>query len=1073
VLVEAQGYRPAAHTKVTLDGTGSLLERFTLEPGASTEAVTEESPRERLKSSESQISGALVRRDLDILPQVSHLPLPLAVLQPGIQIRGGDPTFSVVNGTWQRSNNLILDGMEINDPVDPHLGISAIAANLDSVDQMAIVTSGGKAEYGRNAGAQVIMTTRSGGTRWAGSAFDYFRNKALNANDFFNNSSNLPKPQFTQNIYGGTIGGPVAQDKTFLFGSYQGRHTTQDIVRTRTVLTSTAKTGVFQWYSPGTTTLNSFDIAKNDPRKLGIDPKIAALVAQLPDPNITSVGDGLNTSGYHFNNPNNSDDDQVTVRADHSLSDTHRLFLRGSFARSSAVDSLNGADATYPDLPAGTSDQRQWGLAFGSDWTLSPTAVNQIRAGYTSGRISLGRPNRVAGPMLLANSWTNPLDPSFAKWRNSPVIEVADNLSLIRGSHSFKAGANFRYTSQESHDESGIYPNVTFTRNNGNAVPTSIGPSGIFITPTDRQTFENLYNDLLGRMDQVTQTFYGDVQSFLPSGTARDRTFRFRDYGFFLQDDWKVKPNLTVNFGLRYELNGAPSESDSIQGALDKASSIGSSANISDFTVVRGGALYNSYKADFAPRVGFAWRPFDNTKTVLRGGGGIFFDRLTGSSTSLVDTYTPGTAQSVSLYPNLGGTDVRVKDGIPIPAAPGAPALKLPNSRSTSIVVFQPDLRDPFVYHFHLTLERQVLRNTFLSLGYVGAEGKKLFMPLNYNQVKIGNGFLQAFQEIQKFRTSGTPVSPTNTLVKIFGSVNSAVTAIGGSVLDQGLAGAAAETVDRGYFSKYAAAGVSDFYLKNYTQYDQFTVGTNNGSSWYGSVQASLRVSRGPIKGYANYTWSNPRDNLSTDCSGCVSPIDSFNPQASKTRSDGYRHEVLNAWVQYALPFGKDRPMMSDSTGAFAWILSNWDLGIIIVRETGAPFSVTSGRQTARADIASYANYTGSLPKGAVSRETNGVYYFTPDEVKLFTFPVAGDTGSTGRNAFIGPDYFTIDAALTKSIRSWGARRLTFRAEIYNAFNRANFGQLDTNLGDTSTFAKFSSMAGFPRQIQVALRYEF
>jgi hypothetical protein len=1074
VLVEAKGYRPAAHTKVMLEGTGSLVEQFTLEPGGSTEAVTQAAPGERLKISESQISGVLVRRDLEILPQASHIPLPLSVFQPGIQIRGGDPAFSVVNGTGQGSNNLTLDGMEVNDPVDPHLGLSTLPTNLDSIEQFAIVTNDGKAEYGRNAGAQVIMVTRSGGTRWAGSAFDYFRNKALNANDFFNNSSNVAKPQFTQNIFGGSIGGPIVQDKTFIFGSYQGRHTTQDIIRNRTVLTDTAKTGVFQWYTPGTTTLNSFDIVKNDPRKLGIDPKMAALLTQLPEPNNTDIGDGLNTSGYRFNNPNSSDDDQVTVRADHSLSDNHRLFLRGSWARSSAVDSLNGADATYPGLPAGTSDQRQWGLSFGSDWFVSPTLTNQIRAGYTSGKISLDRPARAAGPMLLANSWTNPLDPSFAKWRNSPVIEVTDNLTLIRGSHSFKAGVNFRYTSQQSHDETGIYPNVTFTQNNGNAVPTSIGPSGISITPTDRLTFENLYNDLLGRTDQVTQTFYGNLQSFLPAGTARDRTFVFRDYGFFLQDDWKLKPNLTVNLGVRYELNGAPSESDSIQGALDKASSISSTANISDFTVVRGGALYNSYKTNFAPRVGFAWRPFDNTKTVVRGGVGIFYDRLTGSTTNLVDSYTPGTAQTVSLYPNLGGTDVRLRDTIPVPALPGAPALKLPNTRSTSIVVFQPDLRDPFVYHFHLTLERQVLRNTFVSLGYVGEQGKKLFMPLNLNQVKIGNGFLQAFQEIQSFRTHGTPVSSTNTLVKIFGSVNRAVTAIGGSVLDQGMAGTAAETVDTSYFARYAAAGVSDFYLKNYTQYDQFIVGTNNGTSRYDSVQASLRANRGPLKGYANYTWSKSRDNLSTDCSGCASPIDSFNAQASKSLSDGHRAEVLNAWVQYALPFGKGRPLMADSAGLFAWILGNWDLGIIAVRESGSPFSVTSGRQTARADIASYADYTGTLPKGAVSRETSGVYYFTPNEAATFTFPVAGDTGSTGRNAFIGPDYFTVDASLLKNIRSWGdRRRLTFRVEVYNAFNRANFGQLGTSLADSAGFAKFSSTQGFPRQIQAALRYEF
>jgi hypothetical protein len=1073
VLVESKGFRPAAHVKVALDGTGSVMERFIVEPGGSKEAVTEDSPRDRLKSTDSQVTGAFFRRDLEILPLESHLPLPLAALQPGVQLRGGDPELSVVNGTWQWSNNLSLDGIEMNDPVDPHLGVSTVATNLDSIEQMAIVTSTGKAEYGRNAGAQVLMVTRSGGAKWSGTAFDYFRDRVFNANDFFNNASNVPNPKFTQNIFGGTFGGPVKQDKTFLFGSYQGRYTAEDIPRTRTVLTSTAKTGVFQWYSPGTTTLNSFDIVKNDPRKLGIDPKVAPLAAQLPAPNNTTVGDSLNTSGYRFNSPDNSNDHQVTLRMDHSLSDTHRLFVRGTWARSSAVDELNGADSTYPGQPSGTNEQRQWGVVFGSDWTLSPMVVNQVRAGYTRAQLSLDRPSRIAGPMLLANSWTDPLNPSFAKWRNSPLLEATDNLSFVRGKHSFKAGFTYRRTTQKSHDETGIYPNVTFTRNNGNSVPTTIGPSGVSITPTDRVTFENLYNDLLGRMDQVTQTFYGNLQSYLPGGTARDRTFHFRDYGMFLQDDWRLMPNLTVNVGLRYEIFGSPSEADSIQGALDKAGSISSTANIADFTIVPGSSLYKSYKGNLAPRVGFAWRPFNNSKTVLRGGGGVFYDRLTGSATSLVDTYTPGSVQSASVYPNLGAKDVRVSDGIPALSVPASPALKLPNTRSTSAVLFQSDLREPFLYHYNLTIERQVIRNAFLTVGYVGGQGKKLFMPLNLNQAKISNGFLKDFQELQSFRSHGTPVSPANTLVKIFGSVNGAVTAIGGSVLDQGLAGTGAETVDTNYFRRYAPAGVSDFYLKNYTQYDQFIVGTNDGKSRYDAAVASARYNRGLLKAYASYTWSKSKDNLSTDCAGCASPIDSFNPGSSRSWSDGHRNDVLNLWIEYGLPFGKGRPLMSDSTGFFAAILSDWDMGFIFVRETGAPFSITSGRPTARTDIASYASYIGSLPKGEVSRESSGVYYFTPDQTKAFTFPGSGDTGSTGRNAFIGPDYMTLDASVMKTIHTFHGRRLIFRFEVFNAFNRSNFGQMGTNLSDPVNLGKFYSMAGSPRQMQAVLRWDF
>jgi hypothetical protein len=693
--------------------------------------------------------------------------------------------------------------------------------------------------------------------------------------------------------------------------------------------------------------------------------------------------------------------------------------------------------------------------------------VNEARAGYQSAKIALDRPGRVAGPMYIFNSWTDLQDPSFPQSHNSPVIAFTDNLTLIRGKHAFKAGFNFRYTSLQSDNAAGSYPNVTFGLGSGNLPPSSIGPSGSGVISTiDRQTFAYLYNDLLGRMEQVSQIFYSNLNSFLPSGTARTRNFSFYEYGIFLQDDWKLRPNLTLNLGIRYEINGAPSETSGIFGALDKASDVSPTANIANLTVQPGARWYRTDLKAFSPRVGFAWAPRNSTKTTVRGGAGIYYDRLIGATANFVDNNTPASYQNVTLFPNSGGKDIRLSNGIPVPSQPGTPVLTLPNTRSTSVAIFTPDLRVPYVQQFNLAVQRQILQNTIIEAGYVGQRGKKLFMNLNLNQPKIQGSFLQAFQELQNFRAHGTPVSSTNALVKIFGSVNAAVGAIGGSTLDSGQAGLAADTVDRNYFSRYAAAGVSDFYLRNFPQYNQFIVGTNSGSSNFDSLQVNVRMTSGPLKAYANYTWSKSFDNVSPICNGCAVPLDSFNPQLNRAPSDTDRKRVVNAWLAWTLPFGKDASPFAK------FFVGGWDMGLFTVWETGPRFSVGSGLQTATAGVNSLANYSGGGKIGALSEESSGVFWFSPTEIKTFSLPVAGETGTSGRNSFVGPGYFNLDVSLIKSIQVRGERRISFRIEVYNVLNHPNFGLPNTNLSN-STFSQISSMQGHPRQFQVALRYEF
>jgi len=468
VTVEAPGFRKAVHTAVEINVSATVVEHFRLEIGQVTESVSVEASSERVQSSESQISRAITLRDIEVLPQLARTPIMLAVYQPGVQIDGGNEGFSRVNGTRQGSNNLTLDGIDVNDAVVPRLGLSMTANNTDSIEEFRVVTNGGKAEYGRSAGAQVELITRSGTNRYSGNLFDYHRNTVLNANNFFNNSSGVSRPKFIQNIFGGSLGGPVFRDRTFVFGNFQGRRTRQEIVRNRTVLTPSAKAGVFRWTPPGSSTVQSFDILRNDPRGRGLDRLVAEELKLLPDSNNFDVGDTLNTAGFRFNNPNNSYEDQLTIRADHNLTHSQRLFYRHSWQRNDFIDSLNNADARYPGQPQGTQGGRRWGFSAGWDWSVDPRTVNEFRFGYQSARVDFRRPARIAGPMLTANAWTDPRNNAFAQGRNSPVKEFTENLSMVRGVHTLKAGANIRLTKQWGYNDAGIYPNVSFGRTAGN-----------------------------------------------------------------------------------------------------------------------------------------------------------------------------------------------------------------------------------------------------------------------------------------------------------------------------------------------------------------------------------------------------------------------------------------------------------------------------------------------------------------------------------------------------------------------------------------------------------------------------
>jgi hypothetical protein len=1073
VTAKAKAFKDVIHRHIRLFSPDTLLENFSFEVSAIDKEVP---PGEFPKLSDSANSGAFPRRAMEALPLINRNPLSLLTYQPGVQTAYGMEGESTVNGTRKAMNHIAMDGLTISDPIYPSIQGSVLTTNPDSISDLQIFTSGAKAEFGGAGGGQFVLASRPGAKSWSGNVYDYFRHRRLNANEFFNNTAHYPRPGLARNIFGATASGPIGE-KTRILANFEGNITDQQLIRERTVLTSTARTGLFRWYSPDditrdSSTVKTFDIAANDPRGLGIDPQIAETLARTPEPNDFTVGDGLNIAGYRFDALADVRQQRVATRVDHSLNAQHQLFFRFNWEHTDATDALNGAEMSYPDELSGTYVNNSWAIAVGSDWTISPRMVNELRIGYVRPKVELKRPARLTTPMFIANSWTNPADPSFPRSYKTPSLEIADNVSHAMNRHAFKYGGSYRRTLQSIVNYNGAYPNVTFGRDNGNIPDISVGPEEQFeISTADRESFERIYNDLLGRMESVTQTFNSTLTSTLPVGTARIRDYSTNDFSAFIQDDWKIRRNLTLNLGLRYEVRTSPKEKNGLQSILDKASNLGTTTEISDFSISARNNWYSTDWNNFAPRAGFAWDIKGNGDIVLRGAYGYYFDPLNGAITDFVDGNSYGFSQTVNLYPNTGGLDLRLSDGIPLPIQPPPSALTPAATRASSVAILNPNLSTPRIDQFNLTLEKR-LWGLLFEVGYSGTRGHDLFQYTNLNQTKTRGDFLQSYQELKEYRDEGTPVPETNTLYRIFGSPIAAFDALNAENFDSGQAGATADELDLNYFGDYAAAGVSDFYIRNFPQFDRFLYGSNTAKSWFDSLQFGIRKTTNYLSFRTYYTWSKSLDTISSDGNTYVNPSDSFQPENDKAPSDFHRTHVMNAALDYAIPFGRTRSSDSETPKVLGWIFGGWNIGSLLVWESGQRFSVYSGRQNLFSGVPSLANYEGSRDIGTIFSSQGNIRWFNEEQTLRFTHPEAGDTASSGRNSFVGPRYFNLDMVMHKNFYLSEKRYVQFRAEAYNVFNNTHFGLPNNNIGDPN-FGVISSTQGSPRALQLALRLQF
>ena len=887
----------------------------------------------------------------------------------GTRMWGIGAKFSVA-GAHPGQNNYIVDGLIINDTVVATPGSAAGGLmGTDTIREFRLLTSNYSAEYGQVAGGIMTAVTRSGTNTLHGSAFEFLRNSALDARDFFDKEV----PPFKRNQFGFTLGGPIQQDRTFFFGSYEGLRQRLGTNLFMRVPTLAARRGIL----PSGPCAAGCTVGPTAQKVLNLYP--------LPTPGGRDFGDG--TADFQAAPSNPTTEDYFTVRLDHTFSEKHFLFGRYSF--SDANSSIVAPD----ELSRDARDSRYQHLSLSFTSLLTSTLLNNFRAGVgrsvsiqdniPTGKADLAPlmhvPGRPAGyvnvsPLSGLGPWFG--NPNFLWWTS---YQYADDVTYTRGNHSVKLGASL----QRNHDNQ----------------------DGQF-APGGQWTFLSLDN------------FYAEnPRSILGSGPASDAGRGWRSWiiGTYLQDDWKVRPNLTLNLGVRFEVVTVPTE---VNGRIAQLRDI-----VRDPATVVGSPFWEqrSAFAHFAPRVGFAWDPFRNGKTAVRGGFGIFQQAIRNT-----DFLLPG-----DRMPPLW-------DGLLLISVPGRPLsypLVFPNlppgrvapSTGAALRLDSLDfhLAQPYSMNWNLSMQQEVFPNTLLNVGYVGSRGVNLL----------------------------------------------------GSILDANSPPNIVGADGRRYIPLGTPRLNPNFGVNRWR--------TNGNDSYYNSLQVSVekRFSRG-FQISSSYTWSksidtNPNRVTGGDFDGSSNSGEQF-PFDTKAERALSPWDLRHYWSMnyvYDLPFGPGRALGGSLTGAAGKLLGGWSLSGVVTATTGPPFTahlngdfaaaLPQGLGTQRPDQVR----TPTIAERGTPQYTNQYYDPTAFVMPPLTPQCAATPtaigcprrvfGTVGRGIMTGPGLATWNFNVSKTTSLTERVGLQFRAEFFNLLNRANF-----RLPDASIFLPVTTSPNPPRNVE-------
>jgi len=1026
LTIEQAGFRRYERQGLRLSTVETLALDVTLEVGAITESLNVTALASTLETRTSEVGQLIESRAVQDLPLGDRRTMNL-VNQMGAAVfinydAGGKPNFSLAGGRTQSQMFWIDGGTGQN----MRLGIGQIDMDppVEVVEEVKILSSSYAAEYGGSAGGVIIATTKSGTNRFRGSLFEYLRNDRLDAANFFAPvaGDRKVKPSLRYNVFGGTIGGPIRRDRTFFFFGFEGSRRGQGNTRTLTVPAELQKSGDFSQtfdargnvipvYDPnstrveGTRTLRT-QFAGNRIPLDRLDPVAANLlpfypVANRPADNISGA------NNFRSNFVNRITRNNFTVKLDHNLGSKDKLSGRYLYnsddeARTSVFP--NPASETDNDV---VRHQQYW---YGS-WTrvISSALIHELRFTYAnrvnhafSQGLGGGWPTKLgirgvpddAFPQITVAGMTT-LGSGNHERRQFPIeqYQVVSNLSWVQGRHALKFGAEVR----PSYNYEVNRPSVSGQFN----FPTL--PTG---QPGTAASGFGLASLLVG----------------FPTGlTVRETQLLDRSSWYlavFAQDDWTVRRDLTLNLGLRLETDTPIVDASNRMNGFDAAAinPVSRTPGVVRFAGVNGwrASPYDTDWNNFGPRVGFAWKPFGSTKTVVRAGYGIFiahpFDHGAPTSASL----------GFELSANLNSPDQGItapfflRNGVPglNLAAPelndGFGAVAVGRATTTAVTFFEPGRRAGYAQQFNFGVQRELRGRVLVEVSYLGNLSRKLPSPnLPINQIRpeiLGPG-----NSTQRDR----PFPQFSNVSVVFPSL-----------------------------------GVSAYHA--------------------GVARMEKRFSQG-FNLVSTYTWSKFLNN--TDEGGSAlgdggTYSDFYNRRADRGPSDNdIRHRFTWSSV-YELPVGKGRRFLSHHPARH--ILGEWGIGSVVTLRGAAPFTVTTQTNTTfafsaggqRADVLRNPN----LPNAGRALDR----WF---DTAAFQQPANYRFGNQGMNILRGDGDVNFNFSILRDFPISEEKGVQFRGEFFNMFNHPNFGLPGHTLGGPG-FGIVNS-ASPARRIQLGLRMTF
>ena len=1145
--------------------------------GQATETMEVKAKADIVQTDTSGDLGALVdQRALETLPVVGsrgRSPIDLVEVSiPGV-VDGGPLNSSganvagggvSVNGSRDRAWNYTLDGVDINETSAGGSNFSPLRTNPDSIEGFRVITGSASAEFGVTSGAQVILSTRSGTNDFHGKVFWFYQTPGLNANDPANIELHIARPQFVQHIPGFALGGPIIKNKTFFFVDMQFLHASQSFLINSPVYTAQARAGNIRYIQqtgqyigshndnaassdavvdangnplPGLP-IGSYDIGANDPAGLGLDTSIQGILGHTPLPNNFQIGDGLNTAGYQFLAPEQERQVDLHVRIDHQFNAKNSIFGRWSQGHQNTVgDVVNGGLRPFPNAMDVVNTYRQpRNLAISWRYTPSSTITNEAIVGMNRFGFNFANPdsNYLQNPpfVFLGDevSGTNlplPLQNYVGNKRVITTLQFVDNFNWVRGAHALTFGTNLRY--QRHIDDRGsigiydaqplVYFDPAFAPVDATAFHLPSDIDGVF----DTFTLQNAVNNLLGRISNIQQGFVAqNADTYAPAGTHLRDDFRMPEYDFYVQDSWKVRRNLTLNAGLRWEIKLSPRVGSNFLLHPDQPFTIG--APPSDTLAWVPGKLYRDAWKNFAPTIGVSWDPRGDGKQSIRADYRLAYDRMnTFVLSASIFQGLPGEALAINQV--VGGT--RVSSGIP-PIAPPAGvtplSLRQPAPFSTtSITAVDPNWTPPQVHEWSLSIQRQVTRDSIFEIAYVGKHAVHLFGAYDTNQAILNsNGFLSAFNDVyQPFLASGTPGDSAlvDSLVANDSGYQAVIaggaTATGSQYLagtcpqggsdpcngspyggDFGLGSVAAVAADLGSIVPQDAS----FFFK-YPQFSGqpaspgFIVLDSNDWSWYHALQTQYHGRYRGLQFQANYTWSKSEDTRSFDPTfstvvggsstygSSSTPFDNARRNLNFAPSDFDRTHVFQGVWTYQVPFGVGHGWGGKASPFVNRLIGGWEIAGSTVIESGRPTTIYSPAFTTSDIVRTPASCNGCNPKmlHAHNDPVTGLNYFTQEQMNMFYTPAPGEFSNLGRNYFRLPGYSVANISIGKVTRMTERTSLELRLEMQNAFNSRHYEEpasIRTNSGvfgniDPATVVNFVAEGSSPRTMQLSAKFSF